>query len=378
MKKIVFFVLSICLLVINGCNTSTTNNSSKNSQCDSSLVLKHAMGFEVNYHSNYKELVVHSPWVKGDVMARYYLVDNNNTPTPSDGTRILTPISNIATTSCTHIEFINRIGEIESISGVSTPNLIYNPTIREKFENASISNIGDAFSLNLERIMVLRTNAVMLSSYNEHDENSRRLEQTGIPVIFNNEWTESTLLARAEWIKFVACFFNKEQLASDIYDSIESNYASIVSEFDTIANKPSILVGGNFKGTWYVPGGRSYMGRLFADAGSDYFYKNDSNYQSIPLNFETILLNFKNAEIWLNAPCSSMKELYSIDEKHKLFSSAINNRVYSFNRRLNDDGANDFWESGLTNPDLVLKDIIWALYPDRMSEYMPTYILHLK
>ncbi len=210
------------------------------------------------------------------------------------------------------------------------------------------------------------------------DETANRLKQSGIPVIYNNEWTESSPLARAEWIKFVAAFYNKEQLADSIFNHINSEYAKYSTMTDSIHNKPTILVGGNFKGTWYIPGGKSYMGKLLADAGANYLYKNDPTEQSIPLNFETILLNFKDADIWLNAPTSSMQQLYAMDEKHRLFSSAKNNKVYSFYNRINTNGANDFWESAVTLPHIVLQDMIWALHPQLMPNHTPTYIMHLK
>ena len=49
-----------------------------------------------------------------------------------------------------------------------------------------------------------------MASYNQQDEQAKRLQQSGVNLVFNNEWTESSLLARAEWIKFVAAFYSKE------------------------------------------------------------------------------------------------------------------------------------------------------------------------
>ena len=138
------------------------------------------------------------------------------------------------------------------------------------------------------------------------------------------------------------------------------------------------MVGGNFKGTWYVPSGNSYMGRAFADAGANYFYKNEtSSSVSLGLNFETILNNFHDADVWLNAPTVSLDALMQMDSRHNLFRSAREGRVFGFHARTLPDGANDFWESAVARPDLVLKDLIWALHPNLLPEYQPTYILKL-
>ena len=36
--------------------------------------------------------------------------------------------------------------------------------------------------------------------------------------------------------------------------------------------------------------------------------------------------------------------------------------------------ANDYWETALVEPDVVLKDIIWALHPYLLPDYKPVYI----
>jgi iron complex transport system substrate-binding protein len=200
-----------------------------------------------------------------------------------------------------------------------------------------------------------------------------------VSVVYNNEWTENSLLARAEWLKFIATFFNKEKLADEIFNELEKKYFENKKNVINTSQKPSIIAGSNFKGTWYMPGGRSYMGNLFADAGGDYFFKNDTATVSLPMSFEHILKNFHDADIWLNCPVETLEKLYAMDERHKLFKAAQNGNAFAFLKRYRvDSGANDFWESGIANPDIILKDVIWALYPNLLPDYQPIYILKLK
>lgn len=65
-----------------------------------------------------------------------------------------------------------------------------------------------------------------MSGYNQNDPYAQRVSQSGIPVLFNNEWMETSLLARAEWIKFVAAFYNKT-LADSIFDDIALRYNEV-------------------------------------------------------------------------------------------------------------------------------------------------------
>lgn len=343
------------------------------------LDVRYAKGFDVFYGDNYKIVVVYNPWKEGEMQQIYYLVGNKEVETPNDGLKVVVPVENIAISSCTHVEFLNLLGEINSVAGVCTPHLIYNDDIRKRYADGKIQSLGDAHNVNLEQLVHLRPDIYIAASYNQQDEQAKRLQQSGVKLVFNNEWTEQSLLARAEWIKFVAAFYNKEQLADSIFSGIEKDYIEASRIAQAVENKPTVMAGGNFKGTWYMPSGASYMGRLFADAGADYFYKNDSSTNaSLALNFETVLGNFHDVDVWLNAPTTSMSALMQMDERHGLFRAAREGRVFGFYARTLPDGANDFWESAVARPDLVLKDLIWALHPYLLPNYEPIYIIKLK
>lgn len=343
-------------------------------QPDSTLQVKYATGFAVDYCDGYKRVTVKNPWAADEILATYYLVEADSAQTPTDGCKIRIPIGSMAVTSCTHYAFLEAIGEINSVTGVCNPELAYNADIRKRFAEGAVSSLGDAFNTNTERLLALKPDALMLAYYNQQDGNSKRLQTSGIPLIYNNEWTESTVLARAEWVKLVAAFYGKEALADSLFDRIEHDYLAAAETAQAATRKPTVLAGGNFKGTWYMPGGKGYMARLFADAGADYFYKNDTSAASLPLNFETVLHNFAQADVWLNAPTATMDELFAMDTRHKLFKAAKEGEVYGFYARTLAGGANDFWESGVVRPDLILKDLVWALHPDLSDGYRPTYI----
>jgi len=371
-----FFYLLITLTVCS-CGNSKQQTIDQSTP-DSTLAITHATGFKVDYFANYKRVTVFNPWQKDQISSIYYLVTKDSIQTPNASQTLHIPLTSLAVTSCTHFEFLQLLGELNTVTGVCTPELIYNETLTTAYEKGTITSLGDAFHTNIERLLMLKPDALMLASYNQQDDNAKHLKTAGVPLLFNNEWTEQSLLARAEWIKFVAVFYNKEDIASAIFDTIVMNYNAAKTLAQEIDHKPTVLAGGNFKGTWYMPGGHSYMGRLFVDAGADYFYANDTTTGSLPLNFETVLNTFSQADVWLNAPVSSLPELLNMDERHKLFTSAQKGEVYGFWARMKPSGANDFWESAIVHPDLVLKDVIWALHPNLLPDYKPVYLIRLK
>ena len=375
MKKILLIIIGIFVLV--SCNNKSSNNKTVKQPLTQKL-LNYATGFAVNNFEDYKEVIVFSPWKKGEIYARYYLVKDIKTKTPNDGEKIKIPLKTLASTSVTHLEFLSLLDEIQTITGVCSPALIYNPELQKNIQAGKITDLGDAFSLNVEKTLVLKPEALMTSGFNQADAAAQRIGQAGIPVIFNNEWMETSLLGRAEWIKFVAVFYNKEQLADSIFTDIEKRYNELKDRALKVKKKPKVMSGNNFRGTWYMPAGQSFMGQLFRDAGGDYFYANDTTTGSLPLNVETVLKNFAETDVWLNVNFSTIDELIKTDSKHEFFHPVITRQVYNFNKRLLPSSANDFWESAVARPDLLLGDVIDILHPELLPDYEFVYAEKLK
>lgn len=374
MKQLLSILLSIFLFF----SCTTKSAKSEKEQISNSLKLVYAQGFTIQYFPNYKEVIVYSPWVKGTVYARYYLVKNDEIKTPSNGSKVIIPLKTIAATSVTQFEFLKLLGELQTVTGVCSPQLIYNPELNKRINENKITDLGDAFNINVEKTLQLSPGAVLMSGYNQNDPYAKRVSQAGIPVIFDNEWMETSLLARAEWIKFVAAFYNKEKLADSIFSTVDKRYNEIKAKANAVKIKPNIMTGSNFRGTWYMPAGHSYMGRLFADAGANYFYANDTTAGSLPLNVETVLKNFSATDVWLNCNFQSLSDLIKADSKHAYFKPVKLGQVYNFNKRLLPSTANDFWESAVARPDLVLSDVISILHPEILPGYQLVYAEKLK
>ncbi len=372
-----FLIVPVLVLCISSCTGKQKKQAVATANTDS-LEVKYATGFSVYYTEKYKQVVVHNPWEKGKVYATYYLVEDNDIETPADGVKVLIPVHSLAAASVTHFEFLNLLDELHTVTGVCQPHLIYNETLRNKAASGEIADLGDAFQIDIENTLHLHPDAVMMSGLNQKDANAQRILQAGIPVVYNNEWTETSLLGRAEWIKFVSVFYNKEAVADSVFRDIENRYSQVSEMARMVEEKPSVMMGANFRGTWYMPAGHSFMGQLLNDGGASYFYANDTTTGSLPLNVETVLMNFADTDYWLNCNYNTLEELLNADKKHGLFKPVKLGRVYNFNKRVLSSGANDFWESGVARPDLLLCDVIAILHPGILSDYELTYAEKLK
>src|SRR5690606_19450658 len=106
-------------------------------------------------------------------------------------------------------------------------------------------------------------------------DNYRTMLDGGFSVAVNGEWTEDTPLARAEWIKFSALFVGRVAEAERIFDAIASEYERLVQITAEVSARPLVFAGNEFQGTWYVPGGGSYLAEFFHDAGARYVWDDD-------------------------------------------------------------------------------------------------------
>ncbi|MEG1837965.1 MAG: ABC transporter substrate-binding protein [Bacteroidaceae bacterium] len=374
-------LLSISLLITILFAFSSCGNRSakvKINEAKEQLPLSYAKGFSISKADKYTIVTVFNPWKEGAVYDKYYLVKSINIIVPEDGKKVIVPLKSLVSNSATHLEFLQMLGEIDKVTGVCSASFIYNPAILQRVKEGKTRDLGDSFNLDIENLLLLRPQAVMTSAYDAEDENTKKLAQTGLTVIYNIEWQEKSLLARAEWIKFVGAFFDKTDIADSLFQEVEQRYNNIKSKVMKIENKPSILSGQDFRGTWTMPAGKSFNAQLYREAGGRYFYENENTSGSISSTIEETLIRFSKADVWIGAQANSLKELGEIDEKYKLFKAYKEGQVYNFNKRTTPAGGNDYWESAIARPDLLLADMIKVLHPTLLPEHEFFYIQKLK
>jgi iron complex transport system substrate-binding protein len=84
-----------------------------------------------------------------------------------------------------------------------------------------------------------------------------------------------------------------------------------------------------------------------------------------------------NADFWLIGNSSkSLDDLKTTDPRMTEIPAFKNKRIYNSNLRANDYG-DDFWESGIVKPDIILKDLIKIFHPELVPEHEFYYYRHL-
>ena len=80
------------------------------------------------------------------------------------------------------------------------------------------------------------------------------------------------------------------------------------------------------------------------------------------------------ADIWLNVEgVSSLQDLRNQYPKFANMPCVLRGEIYSSDKRRVLGGGNDYWESGVVQPDVVLRDLIKIFHPELISEEFVYY-----
>lgn len=374
MPKYLHYILLICCFCACSHPHKGTEKPIVHYQTDS---LQYAQHFSIQHTENHSLLILYNPWQKGEILGKYYLTRHDSIPTPTDGIQLTIPLQTVCLQSAPHIGFIDALSQTECVVGTTSPELFYSPKLQQQYRTGHTHHLGDAYQMHLEKIVQLSPNALFITAYPQTDGQTNRLYQLHLPIIPTVEWTEPHLLGRAEWIKVYGLLFDQKELADSLFNATTQQYNRLTELAKKATHQPTIMSGLPFKDTWYMPGGKSFMGQLFEHANLSYHYSDNEQFGSLPLSFETVWFYFQQAEIWVGIDADSYQQLAQMDARLVQFAAAKNRQMYHYRKRLTPTGGNDFWESAVVYPDRLLHDLMCIAHPTILPNQDTYYIERL-
>lgn len=336
---------------------------------------------------------------------------------PFDGSRdtisISQPLSRLIVTSTSYIGFLDAVGADSVIVGVSGGEYVCDSSVTAGISNGTVVDIGYDASPDYEKIMALKPD--LLLTYSVSPVKSQffsKLESLGIKTFIVNEHLERHPLARAAYIRLFGALTGNMAAADSVLKIVSENYISLRDSVQgglgandayasdkgelnagdekqgsggTEGNTPKtrkILVNIPYKDQWFIPGQESYLTTLFKDAGGEILGAKSGSSVSGQISVETAYSLSKEADLWMNVGwCQTLEQLLSVNPLFDDFLMDIQENasargysnakgcatnscdtsasvVWNDNNRLNPKGGNDFWESGVVHPDLLLRDLI--------------------
>lgn len=377
-KMIVLLLLSAIILA--GCNQSTKRNQHKAIHCKliAELPVKYARGFSVQYYEGFKVISVRALSDSLPLLAQYVILPaGKKAPVDfQDAVLIDTPVSKVVCISTNHIAGLEALGLLSAVCAVSNPEFIYSSTVQQKIKRGEIQSIGNN-ELNYEKLSAIHPDFVFTSgSWDGGDKMKLKLDALHVKSVLNLDYMEQDPLARAEWIKFIAAFFDKEYEADSLFKTVENEYTTLKKRVASIQQRPDVFCNLPFKDIWYMPCGNNYMTRLISDAGGNFLWKefDATNGLNLSLDYEAVYNKASKADFWLNPGIAkSLADIEAADIKNKKFSAFSNAAIYNNNARLSSAGGFDFWESGAVYPNLVLADLIAIFHPEILPHHKFRY-----
>ncbi len=373
MNKFIYIIFVTAVLF--SCKSNTEINSN-------GILIEnnYAKGYKIYETSNGYNISVADRFSSNTKQSSTYVLTTEN-PKTKDNNIIQIPIKNAVCLSSTHCAFISQLDESSSIKGISGTNYLYNEELRNLAEKGKIIDIGNSPQIDIEKIVSLNPDVVFTYGVdNSEMAIFQKLHQLRIPTVHVGDFLESSALARSEWIKFFACFYNKLENANTYFDSINNNYSNIQNRItENEYSKLKILLNLPWKGIWYIPGANSYMANLIADAGGKYTLTDKPTHETVPLSIEQVIGENDKPDIWLNPNnVNTIQEI--IDEEPRLANTDIftSVKIFNNNKRQNKHGGNDFFESGILKPDAILSDLEIIFSKDSSNYHNLIYYQEIK
>lgn len=309
-----------------------------------------------------------NPWREGTVLHRYVLVPAA-APLPSrlpQGTVLRTPLRRAVAFSSVHASLLRDLGCLSQLCGVCDTAYVVLPALRRALRTGRIADMGAALQPDRERLVAAGPDALLVSPFQNAGYGG--LEQIGVPLVECADYMEASPLGRAEWMRFYGRLFGCTARADSLFAGIAATYEQIKAKAEKAPTRPTVLVDHMQSGTWYVPGGQSTMGQLYADAGARYLFSDLRQAGSVSLSFETVLARAKDAEFWFTKYGAASDLTYSAlaadYPPYRQFRAWQKHRIYQCNV-----SQTPYFELAPFRPDLLLADVVSIVHPDVLPRH---------
>ena len=343
-----------------------------------------ATGFELSYGEGYRIVTVHRPYPGADEPREYLLLERGQAPPERYRAlpRIEIPVERAITTASPLLAQFELLGAPDRVVGHDRAARIYSEVFRERSAEGKLHDVGEPPHMNLERVISLEPDVVLINSLGAHGETEHKLQEAGLPVLVAGDWLEDDPVGRAEWLLVAAVLLQREAQAAHYLDGLRGRYdalRAVAARRIGDEKGPAVVVNAPFQGVWSVPGGASYMARLLADAGAHYPWAEQERRGALHLELESVLARAADADIWLNpGAAESLAAMLRIDPRLAVFAPLETGRVYNFTARTRHGGANDYFERGALEPDVVLADLIRIVHPHLLPDHELRYFQRLR
>jgi iron complex transport system substrate-binding protein len=370
-NKLINLIISACLLVACQTHPSKAIDADKDTQL---LPLEYAKGFQIEENESEKILKIYTLNDDKKQAEVFHLIGAQNQCSPKDANVIPVPCKRIICLSSTQLTYFFALDDIDDIVAINSSRHLFHEEMNQRIEKHLVKQIGKEGHFNTELIASLNPDVIFVSPFKTGGFDA--LKSLGFPLVPMAAYEEETPLGRAEWIKMIAAFIDKQTEADSLFNAVVSRYDSLKQLTANVEYRPTVFSGKMRSGTWYVPGGDSFYAHYFRDAGARYIFK-DNKKGAHPLDFETVYATAANCDFWRillpEPPEYNKQSMKREDPRYADFKAFDNNRIFVCNIR-----EVPYYEQNAMKPDVILADYIHFFHPELLPNYQPCFYKQLK
>jgi iron complex transport system substrate-binding protein len=337
----------------------------------------HATGFRIMGAEGMQSTIIRvtNPWQSANDVETMLFVARAGEKAPSGfrGQVLQGDAKRVVCMSSSHIAMLDAIGAVECVVGVSGKSFITNPYIVAN--QRTIADVGYDGNINFELLVAQRPDIVLLYGVTGACTMQSKLDELGIPYIYIGEYVEEDPLGKTEWLVALAEIVGCREQGIAYFSQVPQRYYHLKAmAAAATSTQPKVMLNTPYADSWFMPSTTSYLARLIADAGGDYIYKKNTSNHSQPIDVEEAALLTTEADIWLHVEgVNSLQDLRQQYPKFANMPCVQRGEIYNCDRRRVHGGGNDYWESGVVQPDVILRDLIKIFHPELISEAFVYY-----
>ena len=375
-QSISAFILASLLLLVSCVSNKKTSLEAFNQDI---YTPEYASGFKILGADNVQSTLIQvfNPWQGAKDVEMSYFISRNGEQAPAGftGPTIPAGAKQIVCMSSSYIAMLDALGQADRIVAVSGIDYVSNPYIIAHKD--SIKDMGP--EMNYELLLGLKPDVVLLYGIGDAQTAvTDKLKELSIPYMYVGEYLEESPLGKAEWMVPLSELTDSREKGIEIFSEIPKRYQTLKDLTASVEQRPTVMFNTPWNDSWIMPSTKSYMAQLVNDAGADYIYKENTSNSSAPIGLETAYGLIQKADYWINVGmASTLDELKAVNPKFTDAKSVREKTAYNNNLRLTATGGNEYWESAVVRPDIVLRDLIHIFHPELVSDSL-YYYRHLE
>uniref|UniRef100_A0A5B7BTB8 F12P19.7 n=1 Tax=Davidia involucrata TaxID=16924 RepID=A0A5B7BTB8_DAVIN len=333
-----------------------------------------AENFHIYYGQTFKV-------IKNNIDGKSYLLIQKNTRmatrTKYCTSRIksfVIPLSNYSVdTDSFPVSFFELLGLLGDLKGI-TSDMVASQCVLKLYEDGQIG-------------MINKSEPQQLTQFAAHFISNIDQEQSCNFAAFLPSM-EVTPLQRAEWIKYLGVFANLEARANQVYDAVKQNYMCLTeaAASKTTSFKPTVAWMQYNDGVWSFTK-EAYKLKYVEDAGGVNVDNSINKFTyniSIPDDLDEFHAILCTVDVVIDETLTSDPVGYTVStflqniyvEDQSCFSFLTHQSLWRYDKRTqNSTNTLDWFDGAISQPQLVLADLIEAFFPS--GNYTTTYFRNL-